>query len=130
MISILKVGIQNLPVSDAIVSAMQYCPLRTLLHMQSCPGLCKNLPVAMYMNVRAYSERTCTEPTYMQHEYSRMIAAKTQRPHISNVIHDMQGRFLHGADTTAYANVMQQRPGAHKCICICKTVRRTLLHMQ
>ena len=38
--------------SDAIVSAMQYCPLRTLLHMQSCPGLCKNRPADMYMTVR------------------------------------------------------------------------------
>ena len=30
---------------------MQHCPLRTLLHMQSCPGLCKNRPVKMYMTV-------------------------------------------------------------------------------
>ena len=35
----------SFPVSDAVVSAMQYCPLRTLLYMQSCPGLCKNRPV-------------------------------------------------------------------------------------
>ena len=36
---------------DAIVSDMQYCPIRTLLHMQSCPELCKNRPVDMYMTV-------------------------------------------------------------------------------
>ena len=37
------------------------------------------------------SERACTEPTYMQQEYSRIVmtAANTQRPNISHVIHDM-----------------------------------------
>ena len=95
--------------------------------------------------------------TYAQHEYSRvffMIAANTQQPNISHVIHDthlackmanvfrrprafnlLQERFFTGADTAAYANVsgghncmLQQRPGGHDCIC--KTVRVTLLHMQ
>jgi hypothetical protein len=36
-----------------VSDAMQYCPLRTLLHMQSCPGLCKNRMADMYMTVRA-----------------------------------------------------------------------------
>ena len=32
---------------------MQHCPLRTLLHMQSCP-LCKNRPVDMYLTVHLH----------------------------------------------------------------------------
>ena len=82
-------NLKHVPVSDAIVSAIQYCPLRTLLHMQSGPGLCKNRPVDMYIGGHVHewtctwvdmymtvyvcarvSERACTQPTYMQHEYS------------------------------------------------------------
>ena len=65
-------------VSDAAVSAMQYRPLRTLLHMQTCPGLCKNRPADMYMTEHIcarVSERACTEPMYnfVPHEYSRIL---------------------------------------------------------
>ena len=67
----------TIPVTDAFVFAMQYCPLWILLHMQSFPGLCKNLSADMYMTVlhvcAPVSERACTEPTYMQHEYSRIL---------------------------------------------------------
>ena len=48
-----------------------YCPLRTLLHMQSCP-------LDMYMYVRAYASVHALN--LRQHEYS---------PNISHVIHDM-----------------------------------------
>ena len=44
-------------VSDANVSAMQYCP----------PGLCKNCPVDMNMTVHVFarlSKRECTQATY------------------------------------------------------------------
>ena len=64
------------PVSDATVSTMQYCPLRTLLHMQSCPGLCKNRPVDMYMTFfMCARKRACIywTYTYVHHEYSRIF---------------------------------------------------------
>ena len=74
-----------------------------------------------------------------------MIAANTQRPNISHVIHDMhlackkmanvfrrprafnllQGRFCTGADTTAYANV-SGRTQLHYAA----ASGRTRLHMQ
>ena len=100
--------------SDAIVSAIQYCQLRTLLHMQSCPVLCKNRPADMYMTVCArVSERACTEPTY--HVFF-MIAANTQRTNISHVIHGMHSACKKNGEripstkgvyfgTTAYAYV-------------------------
>ena len=47
--------------SDAIVSAMQYCPLQTLLHMQSCPELCKN---RLSVQVCA-CKRACMHWTYV-----------------------------------------------------------------
>ena len=59
-----KSGVKNecrlqRPLSDAIVSAMQYCRLRTLLHMQSCPGLCKNRPVNMYTTGQCATVHVC-----------------------------------------------------------------------
>ena len=81
--------------------------------MQSCPRLCKNRPADKYMTlcIVCARKRACmhTEPTYvaynnMQHEYSRiMIAAKTQRPNLSHVIHDM-----HLAWEKKMANVFRQ----------------------
>ena len=57
------------PVSDAIVSAMQYCPLRILLHMQSCPGrvrgYAKTCSVNMYMTVMCARKRACMHWTYI-----------------------------------------------------------------
>lgn len=63
----------TIPLPDAIVFAMQYCPLLIQLHMQSCMGLCKNLLADMYLTVlhvcARVSKRACTEPPFMQHEY-------------------------------------------------------------
>ena len=127
-----------------------YNPLRTLLHMQSCPGLCKNRPVGMYM-----TEHSCTAYVYAACLFTYiMIAVKTQtaehfpchdmhltckmahvfrRPRAFNLLPE---RFFTGVDTTAYANVSRRTqlhyaalPGGHE-LHICKTVRRTLLHMQ
>jgi hypothetical protein len=71
------------PLSDAIVSTMHYCPLRTLLHMQSCPGLCKNrledmcMTVHVCASVHARNLRICS---MIIHVF--MIAATTQRPNM------------------------------------------------
>ena len=81
------------PVSDAIVSAMQWCPLRTLLHIIVCNrGLCRKpsggRTCVYIMGVR--NQRSCTVPDIIN--YSRIIfminSANTQRPNISHVIHD------------------------------------------
>ena len=67
--------------SHAIVSAMQYSPLWTLLQMQLCPGLCINLTVHVCACV---SERALN--LIMQHEYSHIllfIAATAQWLNIS-----------------------------------------------
>ena len=120
--------------------------------MQSCPGLCKTVRWSwctwctwLYMYVilcARVSERACTEPTYMQHEYSRIVWL--QRPNISHVNHDMhlackkngksvpsikvveftaRTSFLHGGDITAYANV-SWRTQLHDAA----AARRTRLH--
>ena len=109
----------------------------------------------LYMYVRA-NKWACMHCTYLYAAWIftyLMIAANTQRPNISHVIHDMhlackkmanvfrrprtfyllQGRFCTGQTQLhmqmcpgGHSCIMQQRPGGHDCIC--KTVRRTLLH--
>ena len=94
----------DLPVSDAIVSAMQmqYWPPGhfCICSRVRCPGLCKNRPAVMYMTAvhvcARVSERACTEPT-----------------------------VLHGADTTAYENA-SGRTHLHYATAF----DRTRLHMQ
>ena len=136
--------------SKATLSVSDNCVRHTILSTRDTfayaigPGLCKNCPVDMYMSVHVcarVSEGACTEPTYMQHEYSRILWLQqilkgrtfpmslmtcTLACKMANVFHRpwafylLQGRFCKGADTTAHANVsgghnfiMQQRPGGH-----------------
>ena len=106
------------PMSDATVSAMQYCPLRKLLHMQSCPGLCKNRTCKCCARKRA-----CMHWTYRHAAWIfayLTIAANTQRPKISHVIHDMHLQLLYTVDQgrLIYCKVGLAR-GGHNCICKC-----------
>ena len=68
--------------SKATLSVSDNCVRHTILSTRDTfayaigPGLCKNCPVDMYMSVHVcarVSEGACTEPTYMQHEYSRIL---------------------------------------------------------
>ena len=88
---------QWLPVSDAVVSAMQYCPpCNTVRSRHFCisnrvRGYAKTVRRTCTWLCARVNERACTYSTYMymQHEYTRiMIAANTQRPNISHVIYD------------------------------------------
>ena len=105
--------------SGAIVCAMQYCPLLTLMHnfMQSCPGLCKNRPVDI------------SHVIHDMHLACKKIWRKCSVD---------QGRLIYCKDGFARGRTqmhMQMCPGGHNCImqqrpgghdCICKTVRLVL----
>ena len=118
------------PVPDAIVSAMQYCPLRTCLYMQSCPGLCKNRLVDMWMTVHVcprISERACTEPASTKGRliYCKDVFARGGHNCICKCVRADTVALCSSvrADTIAY---YAKPSGGHYCIC--NNVLRIVLH--
>ena len=73
------------PPLDAIVSAMQYCPLRTLLHTKTVRRTCTWLYIYNYVRV---SEPCMHWTSYAAEIFTYFMIAAIQRPNISHVIHD------------------------------------------